>query len=153
MDSDFLRGAIEKSVLCWLATSDADGQPNVSPKEVFCLGPDGTEVLIADIASPVSRRNIATNPRVCLSLLDVFSQKGAKAYGTADVIDAADDLFPSLAAPLVAMAPPPFKIRGVIRVKIVKVAPIVAPSYALYPERTEAEQRRRAYQTYGVSEA
>ncbi len=153
MDADVLKGAIERSVLCWLATSDGDGQPNVSPKEVFCLGPDGTEILIAEIASPVSRRNIAANPRVCVSLLDVFSQKGAKVYGNAEVIDAADHRFPPLATPLLAMAPPPFKIRGVIRVKIVKVAPIMAPSYALYPDRTEDEQRRRAYQTYGVVEA
>jgi predicted pyridoxine 5'-phosphate oxidase superfamily flavin-nucleotide-binding protein len=153
MDADFLRGAIERSVLCWLATSDADGQPNVSPKEVFRLGPDGTEILIAEIASPVSRRNIAANPRVCVSLLDVFSQKGAKVYGNADVIDAADDRFLPLATPLLAMAPPPFKIRGVIRVTVTKAAPIMAPSYALYPERTEAEQRQRAYEAYGVSEA
>ena len=27
-------------VLCWLATADADGQPNVSPKEVFAVVDD-----------------------------------------------------------------------------------------------------------------
>lgn len=36
--SERLRAAIETSVLCWLATVDADGQPNVSPKEIFCMG-------------------------------------------------------------------------------------------------------------------
>jgi hypothetical protein len=51
------------------------------------------------------------------------------------------------------MAPPPFKIRGVIWVEVTKVAAIRAPSYALYPERTEGEQRRRAYEAYGVAEA
>ncbi|WP_366100586.1 pyridoxamine 5'-phosphate oxidase family protein [Flavobacterium sp.] len=27
--------SIEQSVLCWLATSDEDNFPNVSPKEMF----------------------------------------------------------------------------------------------------------------------
>jgi uncharacterized protein len=34
--SERLRAAIGTSVLCWLATVDADGQPNVSPKEIIC---------------------------------------------------------------------------------------------------------------------
>ena len=53
-----VRQAVDRSVLCWLATVDADGQPNVSPKEIFCAIDDVT-LLIAEIASPVSRRNIA----------------------------------------------------------------------------------------------
>jgi predicted pyridoxine 5'-phosphate oxidase superfamily flavin-nucleotide-binding protein len=41
--SERLRAAIETSVLCRLATVDADGQPNVSPKEIFCtLGREGS---------------------------------------------------------------------------------------------------------------
>ncbi len=153
MNSDFLKRAIERAVLCWLATSDESGQPNVSPKEVFRLGGDSSEIFIAEIESPVSCRNISVNPRACVSFIDVFSQKGAKVYGNAEVIDAGYDRFMAIAAPLLVMAPPPFKIRGVIRVKVTKAAAIVAPSYALYPERTEDEQHRRAYQAYGFAEA
>ncbi|WP_353245052.1 pyridoxamine 5'-phosphate oxidase family protein, partial [Limnohabitans sp.] len=29
--------AARRSVLCWLATVDAEGQPNVSPKEVWAI--------------------------------------------------------------------------------------------------------------------
>jgi len=70
----------------------------------------------------------------------INTQTHGRFYGNAEVIDAADDRFPSLAPPLLAMAPPPFKIRGVIWVEVTKVAAIRAPSYALYPERTEGEQ-------------
>ena len=66
-----------KSVLCWLATADAKGQPNVSPKEIFTFY--GAEfLLIANIASPSSVRNIAANPLVCVSFIDIFVQKGFK---------------------------------------------------------------------------
>lgn len=30
-----VREAVERSVLCWLATADESGQSNVSPKEVL----------------------------------------------------------------------------------------------------------------------
>ena len=50
------------------------------------------------------------------------------------------------------MAGPEFNIRAVIRVAVSRVAPILAPSYIIFPERTEEEQRRRAFRTYGVQE-
>lgn len=60
-------------VLCWWATADEQGQPNVSPKEVFAVV-DDQHLLIANIASPVSVRNIQHNPKVCVSIIDIFVQ-------------------------------------------------------------------------------
>ena len=67
--------AMNTSVLCWLATCDALGQPNVSPKEVFAAV-DAGHLVIAHIASPNSVRNLAANPRVCVSFVTVFTQIG-----------------------------------------------------------------------------
>jgi predicted pyridoxine 5'-phosphate oxidase superfamily flavin-nucleotide-binding protein len=68
-----------RSVLCWLATVDENGQPNVSPKEIFAVF-DSEHLVIANIASPMSVRNIGVNPRVCVSFIDVFVQKGFKVH-------------------------------------------------------------------------
>lgn len=149
MFSAKIREGIERSVLCWLASADVDGQPNVSPKEIFCLYGE-TQFLVADIASPISRRNISLNPRVCVSCIDVFAQKGYKIVGDADVVVPADPRWAELSAPLVALAGPEFPIRAVIHVDVLRVLPIVAPSYRLFPDRTEADQIKRAYETYGV---
>ncbi len=35
-----VRDAARRSVLCWLATADAAGQPNVTPKELFAVVDD-----------------------------------------------------------------------------------------------------------------
>lgn len=35
-----VRAAAQRSVLCWLATVDAQGQPHVSPKEVWTVADD-----------------------------------------------------------------------------------------------------------------
>jgi len=66
-----LQTAAQSSILCWLATVDADGWPHVSPKEIFTVF-DTEHLLIANIASPTSVRNIAQNPRVCVSFVHVF---------------------------------------------------------------------------------
>lgn len=149
MFTDDVRRAVDQSVLCWLATVDGEGQPNVSPKEMFYAVGD-REIHIAEIASPVSRRNIQGNHKVCVSFVDVFRQKGYKIHGDARMVceDAGD--FEALAAPLQKMAGPEFKVRGVVVVEAIRATPIVAPSYRLYPDRTEAEQIRNAFRTYGV---
>jgi predicted pyridoxine 5'-phosphate oxidase superfamily flavin-nucleotide-binding protein len=35
MITDDVKKYIDQSVLCWLATSNAQNEPNVSPKEMF----------------------------------------------------------------------------------------------------------------------
>ena len=140
----------QKSVLCWLATADAQGQPNVSPKEIFTF--HGAEyLLIANIASPTSVRNIAANPRVCVSFVDVFVQKGFKVSGTARNFRKRDMDYQKWAAPLTAMAGPRFAIHSVIVIHVTKCEPILAPSYQLYPhETTEQSQAASAMRAYGV---
>jgi predicted pyridoxine 5'-phosphate oxidase superfamily flavin-nucleotide-binding protein len=59
--TDAVREAAHRSVLCWLATVDVEGQPNVSPKEVWAIA-DEQHVVVAHIASPISARNIAQHP-------------------------------------------------------------------------------------------
>ena len=56
---------MDRSVLCWLATANAHWQPNVSPKEIFA--PWNNAVLVANIASPKTIKNLKVNPKVCLS--------------------------------------------------------------------------------------
>ena len=88
MDETVMRCA-STSVLCWLAMVDPEGWPNVSPKEVFCTY-DARTLLIANIASPGGRVNVRWHSAVCLSLVDVFVQKGFKLKGIATVVEFTD---------------------------------------------------------------
>lgn len=142
----------ERSVLCWLATADESGQPNVSPKEVFAVA-DDKHIVVANIASPGSAKNIHINEKVCLSFIDVFAQKGFKVFGVAsDVTPEAAEYF-RWVEPLRMMAGNRFPIHSVFVVRATAVEPIIAPSYRLYPsETTEASQVQAALRTYGVRE-
>jgi len=148
--SKSVREAARRSVLCWLATVDSQGQPNVSPKEVWAIT-DDAHVVVAHMASPVSARNIAQQPLVCLSFIDVFVQKGFKLVGAAREVRANDSEFAIWAAPLWAMVGQRFVIQSVLVIRVNSVVPIVAPSYRFYPdETTEASQIASAMRLYGV---
>ena len=140
----------EQSVLCWLATVSATGQPNVSPKEVFAIA-DDEHLVVANIASPTTARNIRVNAQVCLSFVDVFVQKGYKILGEAKDVTPSDPTFARWSEPLKAMVGDRFPIRSVFVIRVSAVEAIIAPSYRLYAaETTETAQMEAALRTYGV---
>ncbi|SEL97745.1 pyridoxamine 5'-phosphate oxidase family protein [Parapedobacter koreensis] len=140
---------INKSVLCWLATVDEDNAPNVSPKEMFAYY-NGTTVLIANIASPGSARNIRHNPRVCVSFVDVFVQKGYKLKGTARIVDNTDASYPDKVRFLTDLFTDKFPINEIFEITISKVEPIRAPSYLFFADTTESGQIESAMRRYRV---
>lgn len=151
MLTDDVLAYIDRSVLCWLATVDAQGGANVSPKEVFAAY--GREmVLVANIASPNSVRNIRANSSLCLAFIDVFVQKGYKLKGTGAIVEPSDPRYSQLKQPLEAITQGQFPIRSIIAIAVSAVEPIVAPSYRLKPGTTEASQITSALQTYGISQ-
>lgn len=135
--------ATKRSVLCWFATVDSSGQPNVSPKEMFAVF-DEQNLVIANIASPKSAKNIRSNSAVCVSFIDVFTQKGYKLSGMATDIPNAVPEFKRWVAPLEQLAGPRFPIRSVFVVTVTAVMPILAPSYLLYPDETSEESQVEA---------
>ena len=144
-----VRNYIDKSVLCWLATSDRQNQPNVSPKEIFTYK-DETTLLIANIASPNSIENIKDNPNVCVSFVDVFVQKGFKIKGIAILIDRDHDSFKEKTKLLTDLFTDNLPIKTLIEIKVTKVDIIQAPSYFLYSDTTEQSQIESAMKTYKV---
>lgn len=152
MITDEVRRAIDESVLCWLATVDGEGAPNVSPKEMFCAFGE-RHVVIANIMSAGSARNLRGNPQVCVSFVEVFKQKGFKLRGTARYLKASDADFEERARPLRKMAGERFPFKTLFEIEVTAVEPIVAPSYRLYPDEvTERSQTQSGLATYRVRE-
>lgn len=85
-----------------------------------------------------------------MSFVDVFRQEGCKLVGKACVVVRDDPEFEGLSAPLVAIAEDRFKVRHVLALSFECVAPIVAPSYALY-EAKEEDMMAESFRTYSVS--
>lgn len=144
-----IRSDIRNAVLCWCATVSTAGEPNVSPKELFApYGEDG--LVIADIASPVTINNLKNGSRLCISLIDIFRQKGWKLEGCGNVIARSDPEFVKYAAELAVMAGPDFPIRHVVHMPITRHTRIIAPSYRFQPQLSDAERIEIAMRAYGV---
>ncbi len=148
-----VRQCAEASVLCWLATADESGSPNVSPKELFAIF-DEQHLVIANIASPKSVRNVARNPQVCVGFIDVFVQKGFKISGHCRNCTPDNADFSNWLAPLKEMVGTRFRVHSVLVVTAQQVEPIIAPSYRFFPDETsEASQVAAALRRYGVQTA
>ena len=140
---------IDKSVLCWLATSNKHNEPNVSPKEIFTYQ-DAQTLLIANVASPNSIENIKDNPNICVSFVDIFVQKGCKIKGVASLINKGNDGFISKLKLLTDLFSDKFPINTIIEVNVKSVVTIQAPSYFLFSETTEQSQIESALKTYKI---
>ena len=149
MLTEEIKKYLECSILCWLATASKEGTPNVSPKEIFTFY-GASNLLIANIASTQSVRNIGENENVCVSFIDIFKQKGFKLKGKASIIKKTDPDFKKLVSPLAELAGVSISIASALNVFLTGLKPIIAPRYILFPETTEEEQIASAMKRYHV---
>jgi predicted pyridoxine 5'-phosphate oxidase superfamily flavin-nucleotide-binding protein len=140
---------IDKSVLCWLATASIENIPNVSPKECFThFGTDS--IIIANIASPQTVRNIKLNENVCISFINIFVQKGFQIKGKAEIIENTHSQFTEMNEILTEMMGGKFSFNTITKITLRQVKPIIAPSYILYPETTEMKQIESSKKSYQI---
>lgn len=144
-----IKNYIDKSVLCWLATSSMDHIPNVSPKEIFNYF-DEDEIIIANIASPQTVKNIKQNANVCVSFIDVLVQKGFQLKGRAEIIEQSNPDFQERERVLAKMTGGKFPFSSITKIEVSQAKPIIAPRYILYPETTEQQQIESAKKQYGL---
>ena len=140
---------INRSVLCWLATASAENVPNVSPKEIFNHFKTD-KIIIANIASPQTIRNINQNENVCVSFIDILVQKGFQVKGKARIIKKTDSEFSEMEKVLTKMTGSKFPFATITEITVKQVKPIIAPKYILYPETTEKEQIESAKKMYRI---
>lgn len=141
---------LHQSILCWLATSSSD-HPNVSPKEVF-TDYNKQSIIIANIASPNTVRNIKVNPNVCLSFIDVLVQKGYQIKGMATIKTSKDPDYKPMENKLLEITKGKFPFSSITQIIPISIKPILAPSYLLYPESTtEQQQIEQAKIAYGLT--
>ncbi|PCJ91875.1 MAG: flavin-nucleotide-binding protein [Flavobacteriaceae bacterium] len=147
MITEEVKKYIKSSVLCWLATSSKENIPNVSPKEVFtCFGEDA--LIIANIASPQTVKNIKENLNVCVSFIDVLVQKGLQIKGAAKIVKKGSPQYEEMENELIKITEGKFPFSSITKITIASIKPIIAPKYISYPETTEKEQIESALKAY-----
>jgi len=129
-----------------MVTADSSGLPNVSPKEIFCLFED--QILIANIASLGSERNIKENPKVCLSFIHILKQKGSKLKGECEIVTENHIHWNSYFSLLNQLTEGNYPIITIFLFTPISFKPIIAPSYFVFPDQSIANKIRAAKINY-----
>ena len=112
----------------FVATVNADGTPNLSPKGTFAVL-DAATVAFAEIRSPGTLRTLAAKPAVEVNFVDPFTRHGCRLFGTARIVvrgaTGFDGLLP-LFADHGSLVP---RIRAVVLVAVTRALPLSSPAY------------------------
>lgn len=131
--------------LGYVATVSRDGTPNLSPKGSLTVW-DDHHLVFADIESPHTIQNLATNPKVEVNVVDPFTRKGFRFRGTAKVLRSGDEYW-KVVARYKSENADIRRIRAIVVIEVVECAPLVSPVYLLGLNEADV---RRLWEEYHV---
>jgi uncharacterized protein len=137
---------VRQQRLGFVATVSPDGSPNVSPKGSMTVW-DESHLVFADVDSPHTVRNLKTNPRTEVNVVDPFSRKGYRFQGKASVFHAGALYFQALDR-YKAEGSDIKRIRAIVLIEVLHAAPMVSPVYAAGFHEDEV---RRLWEEYYAS--
>ncbi|CUH83284.1 pyridoxamine 5'-phosphate oxidase family protein [Thalassovita mediterranea] len=129
MINKFTRDLIEHWHLGFVASADAEGNPNVSPKGSFVVH-DDTTISFAEMRSPDTLANIAVRPQVEVNFVDILTRRGVLIKGEAHFVAREDARYPTL-RPLYTNRWPELEpmFTGFVVIKVTDCKPLATPSY------------------------
>ena len=125
VDADMRRVVAEQS-LSFVATVNADGTPNLSPKGSIRVW-DDEHLLFADVRSPVTVRNLERNPAPEINVVDPITRKGYRFRGRAEILRAGDEFERAFAFLRATGSTSP--IVSIVVIRVERAAAVISPSY------------------------
>jgi uncharacterized protein len=128
LTADMQRVVLEQS-LGFVATVTRDGRPNLSPKGTTTVW-DEHHLMFADIASPGTVQNLASNPNVEVNVVDPIVRKGYRFKGTG-IAYTSGAMFDRGLAVLRerGFTTAPERARSIVVIEITDAAPVISPAY------------------------
>jgi predicted pyridoxine 5'-phosphate oxidase superfamily flavin-nucleotide-binding protein len=144
-----MRRVVDEQRLAFVATVNADGTPNLSPKGTIAVL-DDEHLVFADLASPQTIENLRRNPSTELNVVDPVTRKGYRFAGRAEVYGDGDRfqrLVGFFGEGPRAVSRPDERIRHVVVVSVDRALPLVSPAYDAGASEQEVSRRWEAYFT------
>jgi predicted pyridoxine 5'-phosphate oxidase superfamily flavin-nucleotide-binding protein len=124
--SQDVREFVNKTKLGFIATIWPDGTPNLSPKGTT-IAWDEDHLAFADIYSPSTISNLLSNPSIEINVVDVFSRKGYRFKGSAEVLSSGEVF--ELALSHYMKASDLYKINNIVMVRVNEIRDLYSPIY------------------------
>jgi hypothetical protein len=134
-----MKRVVREQRLGYVATVNADGTPNLSPKGTFAVVDDAT-IAFAELRSPGTLRNVRANPAIEVNVIDPFTRKGYRFAGTASVTARGAPGFDAVAGAFSDQGDLASRMRAVVTIAVATARPLTSPAYDR--GATEAELRR-----------
>lgn len=135
-----MRALVDRQRLGFVATVNADGTPNLSPKGTVVVW-DDEHLLWVDIRSPRTIRNLRDRPATEINVVDPLTRKGYRFRGTCRLIEDGDEL-EAIRAFYRDERHVANSIRRAVLVRVQTAEAVTSPSYD-EPGANEAEIRAR----------
>lgn len=133
--------------LGFVATVNPDGTPNLSPKGTL-LALDDENLFFANIASPNTRKNIESNAAAEVNVINFLARKGYRFKAVAKAVTEGDQFDASLKVmSRLGINPDHYKVKEIVILKVVSVAEIYSPAYAI--GKKEDDLRNHYLRYYG----
>ncbi len=136
-----MQKVIAEQRLGFVASVDAEGAPNVSPKGTFLVR-DDEHIMFGEIRSPNTLRNISGQPQVEVNFVDPIIRKGLRVKGEASFVDKSAGEYASLEPAFrVVWGDLCDKFGGIVVIKVEKAAPLSSPAYDIGTTEAELKQQ------------
>lgn len=120
---------IEMWRLGFVATVSVGGRPNVSPKGTFVVLDEET-IAFGEIRSPQTLTNLTANPEAEVNFVDIFTRKGVRVRGQAQMVRRGTDEFAALIPAWQALwGDLAERINVIVRLPVSAVKPLTTPPY------------------------
>ena len=145
--TDDMKDIINRAILSFVATVNEDGTPNLSPKASL-KAHDG-KLFFANMDSPNTIRNLRANPAIEINVVDVFSRRGYRFRGTAEILPPGTDDYQAIAEWVWEINGREYPVHQVVRIEVEDARPVLSPAYT-FGNADEAELRTAYMPKYGV---
>ncbi|MBI3435839.1 MAG: pyridoxamine 5'-phosphate oxidase family protein [Proteobacteria bacterium] len=146
--TDDMIAVIRRAILCFAATINADGTPNLSPKA--SLTARGDMLFFANISSPRTVANLRRNPAIAINVVDIFSRRGYRFNGKASVVGPGSPDYDAIAQWVWGINGRDYPVHDVVRVAVAEALSLHSPAYEFGVGVTEAGLREAFLAKYGV---
>lgn len=145
--TDDMKDIIGRAILSFVATVNDDGTPNLSPKASLKAHDD--KLFFANMDSPNTVRNLRANPAIEINVVDVFSRRGYRFRGTAEILPPGTDDYRTIAEWVWEINGREYPVHHVVRIEVDEARPVLSPAYT-FGKAEEAELRTAYMPKYGV---
>jgi hypothetical protein len=123
-----MKRVITEQRLGFVATVNADGTPNLSPKGTMMVRDDDS-VMFAEIRSPGTVANLKRNPAAEINVVDPISRKGYRFKGRLRMVSPGDREYDELFENFAGWGALAEKVNGVVILDVERAQALTSPAY------------------------